>query len=150
MVLPTSNRHCLLNPAYVRLLKILCCHCCGLVFCLCSHCYCGHRYCSAECRTAAQRQAHREAQKRYRKTEKGKKAHREAEKRRRMGKSKIRKRSKNREVAVKCCESAVMYAKSVIETGAKLGEKTYCHFCRCLGVITDKFPRTYGGMCKKY
>ena len=50
-------------------------------------------YCSEECRSTSKRKAHQEAQKRYRKTKKGKEAHSEDENSRRMGLSKKIKKS---------------------------------------------------------
>lgn len=68
----------------VQVIVIQCRHC-DKVFYICQSCWRGQGYCSDDCRTATTRKAHQEAQRQYRKTEKGKKAHREAEKRRRMG-----------------------------------------------------------------
>ncbi len=130
----------------IRALLVLPCHCCGLVFLLCSRCYRGHRYCCSKCRTAARRQAAREAQRRYRQTDKGKKAHCDAEKRRRMGRTEERKgKGMITETPVKCCVPAVMYALSVIDAGIRTGEKGHCHFCGCPGVTVNKFSRTYAG-----
>jgi hypothetical protein len=126
----------------VKMLIILYCHCCGLIFHLCSHCYRGHRYCSARCRTAARRQARREAQRRYRNTKKGKDYHREYERQRRMGKSKGKTRSRVFPVLVKCCKSAVEQARSIIEAGINLGDEALCHFCRRCGTIVDQFQRS--------
>jgi hypothetical protein len=60
-------------------------HCgrCGLVFLVCRRCWRGQIYCSEECRIEGMRKNHREAERRYRQTDKGKKAHREGENRRR-------------------------------------------------------------------
>ncbi len=128
----------------IRALLVLPCHCCGLVFLLCSRCYRGHRYCCSECRTAARRQAVREAQRRYRQTDKGKKAHCDAEKRRRTGRSKGKKKAGTvTELLVKCCTPAVMYALSIINTGSRTGESGHCHFCGCPGVTVNKFSRAY-------
>ena len=67
------------------LLLQLRCRWCELVFYICRCCFRGQAYCCDECRIAGQRQNHREAQRKYRQTEKGKKAHRQAENRRRYG-----------------------------------------------------------------
>jgi len=127
----------------LRALRILYCHCCGKIFCLCSSCYRGHRYCCDPCRIAAQNKANREAQKRYRRTEKGKKAHREAERRRRMRRTKKWIMGKVRTVQVECCSTAVEAARSVIRKGTELGKTAQCHFCQQYGEIVNKFIRKY-------
>ena len=75
------------DETVVRLIEIQC-RWCGEVFCICQSCWRGQAYCSDGCRSASKRKAHKEAQKRYRKTKKGKEAHCEDENRRRMGLSK--------------------------------------------------------------
>ena len=55
----------------------------GLVFLVCRRCWRGQIYCSEEFRAEGMRKNHREAERRYRQTDKGKKAHREGENRRR-------------------------------------------------------------------
>jgi len=59
------------------------CRECGTGFGICRSCWRGQVYCSRACREAGKRRLHRQAQRRYRQTEKGKAAHREAERRRR-------------------------------------------------------------------
>ncbi len=126
-----------------RALLVLPCHCCGLVFFLCSHCYTGHKYCCNECRIAARRKTARKAQRNYRKTAQGKKAHKEAEKRRRMGRSKKKKTDIVTEILVKCCIMAVMFARYIVNAGSRTGESRHCHFCGCPGVTVNKFARGY-------
>ncbi len=127
-----------------RTLLVLPCHCCGLVFFLCSHCYSGHKYCCNECRTAARRKSARKAQRKYRQTAEGKKAHSEAEKRRRMGRSKEKKKTGIfTEILVKCCTVAVMFALYIVNAGNRTGESRHCHFCDCPGVTVNKFSRAY-------
>lgn len=100
---------------------------------------------------AAKRKAHQEAQKRYRRTEKGKKAHREAENLRRVGLTK-----KNRKILddtptnfqYRCIKIQVVSA-SLKENnecvGAPLLRTGRCHFCGSVGFIVDRFPpRSYG------
>lgn len=65
------------------LIKRIRCGFCQIVFKICRRCFRGQAYCCSECRILGKREKHREAQRRYRKTAKGKKAHREAENRRR-------------------------------------------------------------------
>ena len=59
-----------------------------MVFPVCRSCFRGQVYCSDQCREQARTEQRRQAQRRYRKTEKGRKAHRNAERRRRIKKSK--------------------------------------------------------------
>lgn len=131
----------------VRLIEIQC-RWCSEIFYICQSCWRGQAYCSEECRSASKRKAHQEAQKRYRKTEKGKKAHREAENRRRMGLSKkIKKNVDDR-------GSKFQSSYSKIETSTSFGDEEQigsavnsslrfgrCHFCGSFGVIVDRFPR---------
>jgi hypothetical protein len=56
-------------------------------------CWRGQAYCCVKCRLAGRRNHHREAQRKYRQSEKGKKAHCEAENRRRH--SQNQKKEKN-------------------------------------------------------
>ena len=124
------------------------CRWCGAIFCICQSCWRGQVYCCNECRRAAQCKAHREAQRKYRKTEKGKKAHRESENCRRMGLTKQNKK------IVDDTASKLLWSSIKIEMPAKLsdegqvgcGETTSmrtgrCHFCGSWGVIVDQFPR---------
>jgi len=135
------------DETVVRLIEIQC-RWCGKIFCICQSCWRGQAYCSYECRSASKRKAHQEAQKRYRKTEKGKKAHREAENRRRIGLNK-----KNKEI-LDDRGSTLYCSYSKIATSTNFGDKEQiecavstlirfgrCHFCGSLGVIVDRFPR---------
>ena len=135
------------NDTVVRLREIQC-RWCGKIFCICQSCWRGQAHCSDDCRSAAKRKAHKEAQKRYRRTEKGKKAHREAEKRRRMGLSK-----KNKPI-VDDTSTTLQCALSKIKRSRNFSDKEQfgcalkslirigrCHFCGSLGVIVDRFPR---------
>ena len=117
------------------------CRWCELTFCICRSCWRGQAYCCDICRLFGKLKIHREAQRRYRKTEKGKKAHREAENRRRYGLSK--KNQKNMDDA----SSTVLSAwgmKLLLSAWSRIfhGKKTLpCHFCGRFGVIVDEFPR---------
>ena len=134
------------DGAVVLLLEIEC-RWCGAVFCVCRGCWRGHSYCSNECRGAAKRKAHQEAQRKYRRTEKGKRAHREAENRRRLGISK-----KSRETLDDTAANhRYRYLKiQAVPTGLKENNKWLgspwlrtggCHFCGSAGLIVDQFPR---------
>lgn len=135
---------CITNNAVVLLRQIEC-RWCGTVFCICRCCWRGQRYCSAECRSAAKRKAHRGAQKRYRRTEKGKKAHREAENRRRMGFT-----QKNEEILDDAASTLQHSCLTIWSAGLSEHDKWVgapwprigrCHVCGSRGVIVDRFPR---------
>ena len=70
------------------LLVQACCKWCGTPFYVCRPCWRGQCYCCDTCRHAAKAQQRREAQRKYRSTDKGKKNHCEGENRRRHGLSK--------------------------------------------------------------
>ena len=133
------------------LLRQICCGWCGRLFCVCLSCWRGQIYCSDTCRMAGGRHAHREAQRRYRKTHKGKCAHRKAERRR-------RKRGVKKNVADRGttplsigCNIPSSYPKSPVEVQNSyrpegVDEGRRCHFCGSCGTIVDRFPRRgYGG-----
>ena len=60
------------NESVLLLIKVKCRRC-GTVFYVCRSCWRGQAYCSDKCRKANQREAHAEAQRRYRQTARGKK-----------------------------------------------------------------------------
>ncbi len=132
------------NHAPVLLLEIEC-RWCGRRFCICRCCWRGQVYCCEECREAAKHEAHREAQRRYRWTGRGKQAHRDAEKRRRMGLSKKRKEIVDdagttppyRELtlqygSLKACNAWAS------ESGCRIGR---CYVCGSWGIIVERFAR---------
>ena len=136
------------------LLQEVTCRWCGKVFCVCQSCWRGQCYCGKECRRAAKRQAHRKAELRYRRTEKGKKSHREAEKRRRMGLTKKNKKTMDdtgtlipissvtiARVTKSCNKRQVFWEKTISMRTCR------CHFCGSVGVIVNQFPRrSYGSV----
>lgn len=121
------------------------CGWCHVVFCVCRGCFRGHVYCSDECRIAGRSKNHREAQRRYRQTPKGKKAHREAENRRRYGLS--RKSEKNMDdqsttlLPARCISALIFIRLYILRARAWFDRTGRCHFCGRWGVIVDKFPR---------
>lgn len=130
------------------LLREVQCRWCGKVFCVCQSCWRGQAYCSDGCRRAAKCRTHREAQRKYRKTEKGKKAHREAENRRRMGLSKKNKKSVDDAGSTLQCSASTIArcvkasAMDQLEWGATPLLRTgRCHFCGSPGIIVDRFTR---------
>jgi len=121
------------------------CRWCGALFCVCRRCWRGQAYCSDECRIAKKRQNHREAERQYRQTPKGKKAHREAENRRRYRLSKkIRKNMDDTSATVLplWCMALLLSARIVVlHARAWLDKTGRCHFCGSSGQIVDEFPR---------
>lgn len=121
------------------------CGWCHLLFCVCRRCFRGQGYCSDECRIEGRRKNHREAQKRYRQSPKGKKAHCEAENRRRYGLSK--KNQKNMDdqcttaLPLWCITLLIFTQLFILRLRAWFDTTGRCHFCGSWGVIVDKFPR---------
>ncbi len=110
------------------------CRFCGARFFVCRRCWRGQVYCSKECRRQGMLRVHREAQRRYRQTQKGKKAHRQAENRHRHELSHHFEKNMD---DLSSRGSACRVIEIVI--AAKGGPR--CHFCGCEGVIVDRFPR---------
>lgn len=124
------------------------CRWCGKIFCVCQSCWRGQAYCSRECRSAAKRKVHREAQRRYRRKEEGKKAHREAENLRRMGLRKKNKPIVDDPSSTAQCSSRTIAIKAKLSDEGQIGcsgsgsQRTgWCHFCGSFGVIVAEFPR---------
>ncbi len=115
----------------IILLKAVSCRRCGRTFYICRSCWRGQAYCRKSCRKKSQREAHRLAQQRYRRTEKGREAHRQAERRRRMQSS----------------EKTVDDASSTPAPRRDRLPHTHpfivdcCHFCGKKGVVVEHFPR---------
>ena len=117
------------------------CRWCAIAFCICRRCFRGQAYCSEGCRISGRRKSHREAQRRYRQTEKGKKAHREAENRRRHGLT--RKNQKNMDdrtstALLAWCTRSIKAAKGRL---LDMGTAVQCHFCGSAGLLVAHFPR---------
>jgi hypothetical protein len=71
------------TPCLVKEIIIVLCRTCDTSFGICRSCWRGQAYCTPECRKLRQEQKHREAQHRYRQTEKGKATHRKWERKNR-------------------------------------------------------------------
>ena len=112
---------------HVFLKQIQCKHC-GRLFYVCWSCWRGQRYCGDGCREAAMREAHREAQRRYRQTDRGRETHRQAERRRRMKKTVDDRGSTPRGA----CDNA---------DPPWLGKGVKCCFCGVSGPVVRDFPR---------
>jgi len=123
------------GPLFLRFISCKHCH---LIFAVCRSCYRGQTYCCQSCRIEAQRTLHRQAQRRYRLTKKGREAHRLAEKRRRMRKS-----FKNTKTVDDASTTPTQFNGSLSLKG--LFPVAHCHFCGCTGIIVKEFPhRGYG------
>jgi hypothetical protein len=89
--------------------------------------------------------AHREAQRRYRKTEQGKKAHREAEKRRWMGLTQKTEEILDDATSTLRDSSPTMQfcgSKEHEEMGEAPGVRIgWCAICGARGVVVERFPR---------
>jgi len=130
---------------FILLLIEVCCHGCGMNFCICQRCWRGQAYCSEECRGSGRRRIHREAQKRYRRTPKGKKAHCQAENRRRHGWSKKNKKKmddpSSKELAGRAIGLLVYACLVLARARGGFDRSMRCHFCGCKGQVVDRFPR---------
>lgn len=117
------------------------CGWCDFVFYVCRCCWRGQAYCCDACRLAGKRKKHREAQRRYRQTAKGKKAHREAENRRRHGLSKNNQKNMDDASTTGLPAWCMELLWSVWSRFLYLEKSPRCHFCGRFGEIVDEFPR---------
>jgi len=127
------------------LLVEVCCRWCKESFCVCQRCWRGQAYCSEECGRLGRGRTHREAQKRYRQTPKGKKAHRQAENRRRHGWSKQGEKKmddpSSRGLPLWVIGLLVYSRFLIVDARAWFDRSGRCHFCGCKGQVVDRFPR---------
>ena len=132
---------CKTGDMSVLLLRSNRCRWCDLLFCVCRCCWRGQAYCCDQCRLAAKRKLHRQAQRRYRQTEKGKKAHRLAENRRRYSLSE--KKQKNMDDASSTAISAwcMRIVRDVRTLLFPVETPPRCHFCGSYGLVVNEFPR---------
>ena len=115
------------------LLKEIRCKC---KFYVCRSCWRGQVYCTKSCRKICQREMHREAQRKYRHTEKGKETRRLYEK--------TKNTQKNR--GNPGDDSATPPKSCDMEPEKRSGNRPRCAFCGSIGVVVDHFPRrAYGG-----
>ncbi len=130
---------------FILLLIEVCCHWCKERFCVCQQFWRGQAYCSEECRRSGRLRVHREAQRRYRQTPKGKKAHRLAENRRRHGWSKKNEKKMDDPSSrgLAGCAIGLLVFACLVLARARVGfdRSRRCHFCGCKGQVVDRFPR---------
>ena len=126
---------------------LICCFCrwCNLPFYICRSCYRGQAYCSGNCRISGRRRSRRKAQKKYRRSPKGKRSHCLAENRRRQrGKNSLQKNMDDHTSTPGMTGCKVAPPPYLI-SGFLIGEAGYCRFCGRPGVVVTKFPqRGYG------
>ncbi|KPA11400.1 hypothetical protein MHK_008398 [Candidatus Magnetomorum sp. HK-1] len=111
------------------------CSCCGKIFYKCRRCYRNNRYCSEECKKSGLRESLNMAQKKYRKTEKGKKQHAESEKRRRS-----RKKTKKNKKTLKKYQSCMCMMMKLVQKFKKK-TKAKCQNCGIEGEVVEKFSK---------
>ena len=135
---------CITQTAFTAVLEITC-RWCSARFCVCRGCWRGRCYCSERCRESAQQKAHREAQRRYRRTEKGRRNHREGEKRRRMGLSRKCEEIVDDAGTTQPYRSHKMESAELKDSIAWAQERGYrvcrCHVCGCPGIVVQRFAR---------
>ena len=121
---------------------LLCIRCrwCHLTFHACRSCWRGQAYCCDPCRVAGRRYNHRNAQRRYRQSARGKKAHC-LENRRRHGWSKKSEKNMDDQTSTVLPERYInrfMPGKNLILDDH---QQARCHFCGSLGQVVDHFLR---------
>jgi len=128
---------CKVGGLFILLLVEVCCRECGLQFYVCRRCWRGQAYCREACRRLGQRRVHREAQRRYRQSQKGKRAHRQGENRRRHGWSTKNEKKMDDHTSRGWASHGIGFSIS----SAFLRER--CHFCGCRGRVVERFPRRH-------
>ena len=129
----------------ILLLRQLRCKWRHILFYICRRCFKGQAYCCDECRIAGRRRDHREAERRYRQTLKGKKSHRLAENGRRHRSSK--KNQKNMDdpsstpMSGYCMGLLFLVRLFVFYARRWCDQAGCCRFCGCSGMIVAEFPR---------
>lgn len=108
---------------------LIVCACCGIIFEMCRQCYRGHAYCSDKCREEGYRERRREAQRNYRKKEKGKIQHRNAEARRRKRKKHTEKKKTN--TIINFCICTMLKVEGVLKNISLIMKKGRCIECNC-------------------
>jgi hypothetical protein len=124
----------------LKLISVFCSWC-NAAFCVCRSCWRGQKYCSDVCRKAAYLKSHREAQKRYRQSEKGKKAHRLQENKRRHKKNETDQKNMNDKTTT--LKSNMRIRDFSDGKPAMIFSKfqNRCRFCGRIGEIVPQFSR---------
>lgn len=126
-------------------IKQICCKECGFWFSICRSCYRGHRYCSNKCKKIGYRKRRIEAQRRYRKSKKGKTKRKQLAKAHRYRKwenkhFKKNKRKKAYNLLKKTTDKTIfIVTKKLNKYKLSLNSETACHFCGTKGIIVEQF-----------
>ena len=124
--LPQLPLNCNSGSVMVPLVALKC-RWCGIAFSMCRRCFRGQAYCCRPCGRNARSRAHRETQRKYRATERGREAHRQAERRRRMGRTK---------------KIVADHTSTPASPGPILIKSMgFCFSCGREGPVVEKFPR---------
>lgn len=125
----------------VLLLRVIRCRWCDLVFCVCRCCWRGQAYCCEYCRVEGRRKNHREAERKYRQTLKGKKTHCESENRRRHGKKPRKEKNMDDATSPPRHPWAMKMLTRIKNRTWPVNKEPFCHFCGIRGRIVEVFPR---------
>lgn len=117
------------------------CRWCGLQFCVCRCCWRGQAYCCNACRRKGKLKNHCKAQRKYRKTEKGKKNHREDENRRRHRENKQKQKNMDDATSTHRRPWAIRILNRIKSRFWLPDINPVCHFCGAHGRIVATFPR---------
>lgn len=123
------------------LLLLIQCRWCKFRFSICRSCFRGQAYCCDTCRRAARLKRHRQAQRKYRKTEKGKKNHREAENRRRHLNNQRKTKNMDDTPSTPRHPWAMKLLTRIKNHTWRIGLESVCYFCGTFGQIVATFPR---------
>jgi len=124
----------------LKLISVFCCWC-GAAFHVCRSCWRGQKYCSDDCRKAANLKSHRESQRRYRQTEKGKKAHRFSENRRRERKKESDPKNMDDKATTLPSNMPIMDSPEWKPAAIYSKFQNRCRFCGRFGEIVSQFSR---------
>ncbi len=141
---------------------IVACRHCSIEFNVCRGCWFGKAYCSDTCRIKNQTERHRESQRQYRQTDKGKKCHADSERSRRQRQHQQKHAQKN--TVDDDSTTSPVDSSNLGEIGNEAANISFCTkqegefsaqryafcvVCGCLGVIVPEFPpRAYGKLPK--
>ena len=132
---------------FLLLISVIC-RFCKIAFCICRRCWRGQAYCSAACRISARRASHRQAQRRYRQSVKGRRAHCLAENSRRQRKNQPGLKNMDDQASTPEVSGDILTCRCAREMSFSAGGYGYCHFCGRGGVIVSAFARRSYGKAK--
>lgn len=126
-----------------RILKLISVFCrwCNTSFCVCQCCWRGQAYCSDICRRAGYLRSRRQAQQRYRQTQKGKRAHCLSENRRRYRKTPPASKKMDDTTSKRSFNMHIRMSPEQHSANFHPDFRNRCHFCGRLGEIVPEFAR---------